>query len=112
MYIVYPNIYWSQEEVYNWNTRRFRPWHPDSPFYRCQLEIPPYEKMLGGQVLAWGDGLQPDKQSLDTERRLIEDHVAAMSQNTRHDFNKLDYATFSDCYKAVSERLLNMIEKE
>ena len=55
MYIVAPDVKWTPEEVCSWSIYKWRPVHPGSPFAGGSYECAPTDKVLGGQLLAWGD---------------------------------------------------------
>lgn len=101
MYVVTPAAYWSQKDVFDWSIYRWRPMHPDSPYRGITAEIAPDERVLGGQLLAWGDSIASSfatvAEGIAEERRLVAERMAALSENT---WNREKVRTFADFGRA------------
>lgn len=54
-YIVYPRHVRPVEELFNWSPRRFQALHPGSPYRNAPYLMPRYDRLIGGQLLSWGD---------------------------------------------------------
>lgn len=54
-YIVYPHHEKPVEELFNWSPRRFQATHPGSPYREEPYLMPRYDRLLGGELLSWGD---------------------------------------------------------
>ena len=99
-YIVSPRVMWSVRECFDWDIFKFRPVHPQSPYLHKTLEVPPYDKMIGGQLLSWGDfGAVSDhpKRHIITEFENVAKRAAATAENT---WNKEKTVTFEEFEKA------------
>lgn len=103
MYIVYPRRYWSLEDVYNWNIYRFEGVNGKSPYRKAPMTLDPYDKMTGGQILAWGDCLPGDKENLDAERNMLAEHLAALAQNTWNVEKVDDFEKFSAVFAEIGK---------
>ena len=105
MYVVTPAAYWSQKEVFDWSIYRWRPVHPDSPYRGVTIEIDPDERVLGGQLLAWGDtiptGFATVAEGIAQERRLVAERMAALAENTWNRQKLRSYEEFSRAYEAL-----------
>ena len=106
MYVVTPAAYWSQKEVFDWSIYRWRPVHPDSPYRGVTIEIPANDKVLGGQLLAWGDTIPSNfptvAEGIAEERRLVAERMAALAENTWNSEKMRNYADFSASYEALA----------
>lgn len=105
MYVVTPAAYWSQKEVFDWSVYRWRPVHPDSPYRGVTVEIDPDERVLGGQLLAWGDTIPTSfpsvAEGIAEERRLVAERMAALSENTWNREKLRSYAEFEQAYQSL-----------
>ena len=54
-YIVYPRHERPVEELFNWSPRRFQATHQKSPYFSVPYLMPHYDRLIGGQLLSWGD---------------------------------------------------------
>lgn len=109
MYVVTPAVYWSLEDVYNWNIYTWKPVHGGSPYVKTGLTIPPTPQVEGGQLLAWGDHIMSKFENVADgvreEQRLMEERATALSQNTWHIHKQCDYATFAEISGKVLHKL-------
>lgn len=106
MYVVTPAVYWSQKEVFDWSIYRWRPVHPDSPYRGVTIEIPENARVLGGQLLAWGDTIPSNfptvAEGIAEERRLVAERMAALAENTWNAQKVRNYADFSAAYESLA----------
>ena len=106
MYVVTPSIYWSPEEVYNWNIYTWCPVHPGSPYAGSTLKIEPTEQVEGGMLLAWGDHIKrkfPDlSKGIREEQRLVEERVLPFTENVWSREKPTDWVEFSERMTAVA----------
>lgn len=113
MYVVHPVVCWPQSDCYDWDIYTFKPVHGGSPYIKTGLKIEPYDKMIGGQLLAWGDRLPADRENLDTERNKLAERLAAAAQNTWNVQKLFGYDEFRAQYDRVkqgSESLIKLHE--
>ena len=54
-YIVFPGRFWSVEEMFDWTPMRFEAICGRSPYFENPQVFPKYDRMIGGQLLSWGD---------------------------------------------------------
>lgn len=114
MYVVTPAAYWSQKEVFDWSVYRWRPVHPDSPYRGVTVEIDPTDRVMGGQLLAWGDTIFTSfptvAEGIAEERRLVAERMAALSENTWNREKHCTYEEFSHAYGAIAPAAGKLID--
>lgn len=112
-YIVEPRVMWSVKDCFKWDIYTFKPVHPESPYIKSTLNVKPYEKMIGGQLLSWGDfGAVSDhpQRHIISEHEKVAERAAATAENTWNKEKLVTYEEFSSAHdiqtKAVC-RLFN-----
>lgn len=84
LYIVTPDTFWTPEEIKAWDPWSWQHFWEKSAAYPNGLKIDrSYDKMLGGQVCAWGDRLQfydDWKKGADEEYELISERLPALCE--------------------------------
>ena len=107
MYVVTPVVYWSPEEVYNWDVYTWGATHPGSPYHRSPLRIEPTMQVEGGQLLAWGDKIMENypnvADGVREEQRLMEERTPCLSENVWNRTKPTDWAEFSQRLAQVSK---------
>ena len=107
MYVVTPVVYWSPEEIYNWNVYTWGAVHPGSPYNKEALRIDPTMQVEGGQLLAWGDQIVVKypvvAEGVREEQRLIEERTPCLSENVWNREKPTDWAEFSGRMARVAE---------
>ena len=107
MYVVTPVVYWSPEEIYNWNVYTWGAVHPQSPYNPNTLTIQPTMQVEGGQLLAWGDQIVKKypvvAEGVREEQRLIEERTPCLSENVWNRVKPTDWAEFSGRMAQVTE---------
>ncbi len=107
MYVVTPVVYWSPEEIYNWNIYTWGAVHPGSPYNKEALHIDPTMQVEGGQLLAWGDQIVKKypvvAEGVREEQRLIEERTPCLSENVWNRVKPTDWAEFSGRMAQVAE---------
>jgi hexosaminidase len=107
MYVVTPVVYWSPEEVYNWNIYTWGAVHPGSPYNQNPLHIDPTMQVEGGQLLAWGDQIVVKypvvAEGVREEQRLIEERTPCLSENVWNRVKPTDWSEFSGRAAQVAE---------
>ena len=107
MYVVTPVVYWSPEEVYNWDVYTWGAVHPGSPYNKEALHIDPTMQVEGGQLLAWGDQIVVKypvvAEGVREEQRLIEERTPCLSENVWNRVKPTDWAEFSGRAAQVAE---------
>ena len=107
MYVVTPVVYWSTEEVYNWDVYTWGAVHPGSPYNQTPLHIQPTMQVEGGQLLAWGDQIVAKyadvAEGVREEQRLIEERTACLSENVWNRVKPTDWAEFKGRAEQVAE---------
>ena len=106
MYVVTPSIYWSAEDVYNWNIYTWRPYHPKSPYAGSGLTIKPTDQVEGGMLLAWGDHIARKfpilSEGIRKEQQLVEERVMPFAENVWNREKPTDWNEFCERMTAVS----------
>lgn len=100
-YIVAPDTFWSVRECFDWNIFNFRPIHKDSPLKGISFTVPPYEKMIGGQLLSWGDygaDCADPAAHLESEWRLVADRLPATAENVWNTEKRVVFAEFEESH--------------
>jgi hexosaminidase len=115
LYVVTPYQKWTPEEVFNWNIYKWQPVHPDSPYLKDGLEIQPTDKVIGGQLLAWGGPNLPKycesiEQGLIIERTLLIERLPYVAQNTWNIRKNITWEEISANVEVLTERLNKIIE--
>lgn len=120
MYIVPPVYQWGRDRVFDWNIFRFEALCDKSPYFGTPLQMKPTDKIMGGELLAWGDFLTKDyptpADGVRAERELVAERAPALAENTwRVDetdgtSKKRDYNDFSEAVAAVEPKLLKIME--
>ncbi|MBO4423576.1 MAG: family 20 glycosylhydrolase, partial [Clostridia bacterium] len=112
-YVVEPAVMWSVKDCFNWDIRSFRPVHPQSPYIGKTLTIEPYDKLIGGQLLSWGDfGAKAENKQrhIISEFEKVAERAAATAENTWNKEKTVSFEEFAETHgiqnKAVS-RLFN-----
>ena len=99
MYVVTPIVYWSPEEVYNWDVYTWGATHPGSPYHQSPLHIEPTLQVEGGQLLAWGDKIMENypnvAEGVREEQRLMEERTPCLSENVWHRQKTTNWEEFS-----------------
>lgn len=107
MYVVTPVVYWSPEEIYNWNVYTWGAVHPGSPYNKEALHIDPTMQVEGGQLLAWGDQIVKKfpvvAEGVREEQRLVEERTPCLSENVWNRVKPTDWAEFSGRMAQVAE---------
>ena len=107
MYVVTPVVYWSPEEVYNWDVYTWGAVHPGSPYNKEALHIDPTMQVEGGQLLAWGDQIVVKypvvAEGVREEQRLIEERTTCLSENVWNRVKPTDWSEFSGRAAKVAE---------
>lgn len=107
MYVVTPVVYWSPEEIYNWDVYTWGAVHPGSPYNKEALHIDPTMQVEGGQLLAWGDQIVAKypvvAEGVREEQRLIEERTPCLSENVWNRVKPTDWAEFSGRMAQVTE---------
>lgn len=113
LYIVTPDVHWSQKEVFNWNIYSWKPVHGGSP-YPNGLKIEPTDQVLGGQILAWGDKIMTEYKNVDDgvkeEMRLLLERLPALSENTWNVKNTRDYDEFKKAFSKTNGDLTKVLK--
>ena len=107
MYVVNPVVYWSPEEIYNWDVYTWGAVHPQSPYNPNTLHMEPTMQVEGGQLLAWGDQIEAHypvvAEGVREEQRLIEERTPCLSENVWNRVKPTDWSEFSGRMAAVAE---------
>ena len=112
-YIVAPDVCWSVKDCFDWDIFTFRPVHPGSPYIKTGLRVPDYDKMIGGQLLSWGDkgAVCEDKAAhLRRELELVSERVPATSENTWNKYKLRGFDDFEKSRAALSEKFNRIIK--
>ncbi len=110
-YVVEPAVMWSVKECFDWDIFTFRPVHPQSPYIGTTLKIPPYEKMIGGQLLSWGDigaTAENPRRHIISEFEKVSERAAATAENTWNKEKKTTYEEFSAAHEKLNKAVALM----
>lgn len=105
-YVVEPAVMWSVKDCFDWDIYSFRPVHPQSPYINSTLKVPPYDKMIGGQLLSWGDFgavSEHPQRHLISEFEKVSQRVAATAENTWNKEKDVSYEEFSVSFEIQSK---------
>ncbi len=113
LYIVTPDVHWSQEQVFNWDIYSWKPVHPQSPFPEG-FTIKPNDKVLGGQILAWGDQIITKykgniRNGVMEEMKLLLERLPALSEKTWNVNSKLKYSVFTESYEKTRSDIVKLL---
>ena len=107
MYVVNPVVYWTPEEVYNWDVYTWGAVHPGSPYNQNPLHIEPTVQVEGGQLLAWGDQIERHYTDIPAgvlkEQQLVEERTPCLSENVWNRVKSNDWAEFSGRLEQVAK---------
>ena len=112
-YIVAPDVCWSVRECFDWDVYTFKPVHPGSPYIKTGLRIPEYDKMMGGQLLSWGDkgAVCADKAAhLRRELELVSERAPATSENTWNKHKIRGFEGFEQSRAALAEKFCRIMK--
>ena len=101
-YVVEPAVMWSVKDCFDWDIFTFRPVHPQSPYINSTLKVPPYDKMIGGQLLSWGDfGARSEhpQRHLIAEFEKVSQRAAATAENTWNKEKTVSYDEFRQAHE-------------
>lgn len=110
-YVVEPAVMWSVKDCFDWDIYTFRPVHPESPYINSTLKVPPYDKMIGGQLLSWGDfGARSEhpERHLISEFEKVSERAAATAENTWNKEKKVTFEQFSQSH-SIQSKAVNRI---
>ena len=110
-YVVEPAAMWSVKECFEWDIYSFRPVHPNSPYINTTLKVPPYEKMIGGQLLSWGDlgaVAENPKRHIISEFEKVAERAAATAENTWNKEKKITFEEFDTAHKIQNPSVSRM----
>ena len=111
-YIVAPDIFWSVRECFDWNIYNFRPIHKDSPLKGISFTVPPYDKMIGGQLLSWGDkgvDCADPAAHLQSEWRLVADRLPATAENVWNVEKRVIFAEFEESHRLLTKAMEKLL---
>ncbi|GHV15267.1 hypothetical protein FACS1894219_12070 [Clostridia bacterium] len=112
LYIVSPNRHWTPKEIFDWSIYDWKPTHPDSPFYPDGFTIEPTDKVLGGQLCAWGDSILSEDNLVEgekVEQRLIIERLTGVAENTWNIKKRLSFETFAENAEALTNALSKVL---
>ena len=114
MYIVAPDVKWTPEEVNAWSIFKWRPVHPGSPFIGREYESEPTDKVLGGQLLAWGDRVISayagnENQGAFVEMKLLSERLPYLAQNTWNRDGREEFSSISRVVDNVRPRIESVL---
>jgi len=106
MYVVTPGARWPIEEVFDWTIYKWKPVHSSSPYIVGGLEIEPNDKVIGGQLLAWGDQIKSNYPNVEDgvkkELSLLIERITALSENTWNIEKTRTFDEFNDAASALN----------
>ena len=104
-YIVYPHHQRPVEELFDWSPRRFQAIHPKSPYQAEPYLMPAYDRLIGGQLLSWGDhGVNtPDPAAhLAGEFASIAERLPATAEGVWNQDKTISFAEFERIRSALA----------
>lgn len=87
MYLDFPDTYWSERDISRWSVYTWMHWWPKSLIFHNDLQVPPTEQVIGGQLCAWGGYAEVygDKEfELSEKGRMILERMPILSEKTWH----------------------------
>lgn len=110
MYVVTPEAFWTQREIFDWSVYKWTPVHQKSPYYGTTLEIEPSEQVMGGQLHAWGDAIARSfptaAEGVFAERELLLERLPVLAENTWNSEKAVSFEDFMVKYKPLGEKLI------
>ena len=96
LYIVTPQPHWEQDEVLDWNVYFWNHWW-DASHAAGGLTVEPTEKVLGGQICAWGDNIKnmDPTEGADLEFGIARKLIPALAERTSNADCEADRAAFA-----------------
>ena len=105
MYIVAPTHYWSEKEIFEWDTYKWTAFHPKSPYKDKVLQVEPTQLIEGGHLLSWTDNLylyyQDNLNGVKINQELVEARLSCLAENTWNREKSLTWEEFSNRKKVV-----------
>ncbi len=102
-YVVVPTYHWDKRECYDWDVGTFSAVHPDSPYYNGYFKFEGREKIMGGQLNAWGDFLGKLENGLKIEFDALLDRLPAIAESTWNDKKAGNFDSFLRCHSHCAE---------
>ncbi len=100
LYIVSPERMWAPKEILEWDKNVWKNWYEKSAAHEAPIVVPRESAVLGGQICAWGDKMQPKyayaprQQMLRDEFLNLCERVSALSQKVWTSFAAPDSVAF------------------
>lgn len=109
MYVVAPITMWKPEELFNWSIYQWKAVHPESPYLENGYQAPKNDKIIGGQLLAWGDNIPRHSPSIAQgvydERNYLIERLPMLAENTWNVEKVTEYDSFEKTAEALNEKL-------
>lgn len=116
MYVVTPLNMWKPEELYDWSIYQWKAMHPDSPYYETVYEAPKESVILGGQLLAWGDHIPTQYETVAEgvyeERKCLAERLPMLTENTWNVEKVSNYEAFAKDVDEQNSKLTKFIKFE
>ena len=99
LYIVTPSPHWEQDEVLDWGVFFWNHWWDCSHAFGG-LSVEPTEKVIGGQICAWGDNLtkMDPIEGADAEFEIARKLIPALAERTWNVYGKPDREGFAEAF--------------
>ncbi len=113
LYVVTPKPMWDPETILDWEKNRWDHWWPKSFAYEKPIVVPKNDLILGGQLCAWCDKMQPEKayaprrDMLRDEFENIRYRLPALAEKVWTSYNTPDKESFAADLKIQN----NLFEK-
>ena len=115
-YIVWPNDtrMWSVGRMFDWSPRRFQALAASSPYYEEPYMMPKYDRLIGGQMLSWGDygSVAEDKEAhLAGEFGAIFERAPATAEGNWNAEKSVTFGEFESTRTALAPAALKMTSR-
>ena len=105
-YIVWPGHQRPVEELFNWSPRSFQAVHPNSPYRDEPYLAPQYDRLIGGQLLSWGDyGVKASDPAahLAGEFAAVSERIPATAEGVWNREKKIGFEEFEQNCRIISQ---------
>lgn len=114
MYVVAPTTMWKPEELFDWSIYQWKAVHPESPYLETGYKAPKNDKIIGGQLLAWGDNIPKYSPSIAQgvydERGFLMERLPMLAENTWNVEKVRAYHSFEKTVSVLQEKMNKLLE--
>ncbi len=113
MYVVTPLTMWKPEEIFDWSIYQWKALFHKSPILETGYKAEPSSQIIGGQLLAWGDHIPKEYQSVEdgvyAERNYLLERLPMLAENTWNVEKVCDFATFEKSVQMLNGKVVKIV---